>query len=81
MQLSGGEAQILALVRALQLEPTILLLDEPTASLDAKTTAQVEALLKNWLHDRDRACILTSHDSAQIDRVTHWQLPLEKYLQ
>jgi len=81
VQLSGGEAQILALVRALQLEPTILLLDEPTASLDAKTTAQVEALLENWLAERDRACILTSHDPTQIDRITHWQLPLEKYIQ
>ena len=35
--LSGGEAQIVAIVRSIQLDPTMLLLDEPTASLDRAT--------------------------------------------
>lgn len=56
------------------------MLDEPNASLDAKTTAQMETLLQNWLAERDRACILTSHDPAQIQRMTHLQLSLEKYI-
>ena len=46
--LSGGEAQIVALIRCLQLDPTILLLDEPTASLDRATAEAVEALLDRW---------------------------------
>jgi putative ABC transport system ATP-binding protein len=75
-RLSGGETQLLALLRGLQLDPQVLLLDEPTASLDADTTAGVEELLYTWLSQPDRACILTSHDSDQIHRVTNRQLNL-----
>lgn len=75
-RLSGGEAQILALVRSLQLDPQVLLLDEPTASLDAATTVSVEALLHSWLQHPHRACVLTSHDAEQIRRVTTRQLDL-----
>jgi putative ABC transport system ATP-binding protein len=79
-RLSGGEAQILALLRALQLSPQVLLLDEPTASLDAATTDQVESLLHDWLQQGDRACLLTSHDTEQIRRVTHRQISLEDFV-
>lgn len=75
-QLSGGEAQLLALLRVLQLDPQILLLDEPTASLDNATTARVEALIDTWLQQPNHACLLTSHDMEQIKRVTHGQLYL-----
>jgi putative ABC transport system ATP-binding protein len=78
-RLSGGEAQILALLRALQLDPQVLLLDEPTASLDAATTSQVEVLLHQWLQQPGRACMLTSHDSGQIDRITTRQIHLENF--
>jgi putative ABC transport system ATP-binding protein len=74
--LSGGESQLLALLRALQLDPLILLLDEPTASLDAATTGRVEDLLGQWLAEGDRACLLTSHDAAQIERFTTRRLEL-----
>ncbi|MBD1916666.1 MULTISPECIES: ATP-binding cassette domain-containing protein [Cyanophyceae] len=79
-RLSGGEAQILALLRALQLDPQVLLLDEPTASLDGATMAQVEALLHDWLQHSNRACLLTSHDTEQIRRVTHRQLNLGEFV-
>jgi len=80
-RLSGGEAQILGLLRALQLEPQVLLLDEPTASLDPDSTARVEALLEDWRRaDERRACIWTSHDAAQIERVTDAKLDLSVFL-
>jgi putative ABC transport system ATP-binding protein len=70
--LSGGEAQITALVRAIQLEPTILLLDEPTASLDPATAQAVEAMLDRWMAERAgvRAMVWVGHDRDQTLRVT-----------
>ena len=68
--LSGGEIQITALVRALQLDPLILLLDEPTAALDGPTAAAVEQLIERWLAENDqRAMIWVSHNEAQAQRV------------
>ena len=67
--LSGGEGQLVGLVRALVLDPEVLLLDEPTAHLDAETTQRVEEVVLQWVDDGDRAVLWTSHDRAQVDRV------------
>lgn len=75
-RLSGGETQLLALLRVLQLDPQVLLLDEPTASLDFESALKVEALLAAWLQQPGRACLLTSHDRQQIQRLTNRQLQL-----
>lgn len=75
--LSGGERQIAAFLRALQLAPSVLLLDEPTANLDAQSTRQIEKLVAAWLEeDNNRAFLWTSHDPAQIQRMTTRQLDL-----
>lgn len=77
--LSGGESQLAALARALQLDPVVVLLDEPTAALDAATTAAVEDYLHRWLADApsDRAMVWVGHDTAQIRRVADRVLSLE----
>jgi putative ABC transport system ATP-binding protein len=68
--LSGGEAQIAAVVRTLQLTPDVLLLDEPTASLDPASARSIEALVSAWFDaDAARACIWVSHDPEQARRV------------
>lgn len=69
--LSGGEAQIVALVRALQLDPQALLLDEPTAALDPDSARAVESLVTQWfaVDPAKRATIWISHDPAQALRV------------
>lgn len=77
-RLSGGELQLLALLRGLQFDPTVLLLDEPTASLDGATTAAVEALLIAWLAAGPRACVLISHDGEQIERFATRTLELPR---
>jgi putative ABC transport system ATP-binding protein len=77
-RLSGGELQLLALLRGLQFDPTVLLLDEPTASLDRATTTAVEALLSDWLAAGPRACVLISHDGEQIERFATRTLELPR---
>ncbi|MFN6519236.1 MAG: ATP-binding cassette domain-containing protein [Nostoc sp. CreGUA01] len=77
--LSGGEAQIVAFLRALQLSPAILLLDEPTASLDPGTAQSLEALVAAWQYEQpQRAYLWTSHDPNQLERITNRQITLKQ---
>jgi len=65
---STGERQRLALLRLLCLQPKVLLLDEPTASLDQANVKAVESLIKDYLH-QGGAVIWVSHDPDQIQRI------------
>jgi ABC-type polar amino acid transport system ATPase subunit len=60
-ELSGGEAQRVAIARALAVDPPLLMMDEPTASLDPQRRAELGALLKG-LADQGRAILVSTHD-------------------
>jgi len=60
-ELSGGEAQRVAIARALAVDPAVLLMDEPTASLDPERRAELAALVRS-LVDRNRALVVATHD-------------------
>lgn len=66
--LSGGEQQRLALARALATKPEVLILDEPTASLDAATTFQIENRLEQ-ARDQGIKIFLVTHDISQARRL------------
>jgi len=76
-RLSTGERHRLALVRAILQKPEVLLLDEPTASLDPEATELVENLLEQQLA-AGVAIILVTHDPAQAQRLASRTVVMEK---
>ena len=75
-RLSTGERLRLALIRALMVEPKVLLLDEPTAALDAASVAAVESLIGARIR-AGLAVLWVTHDSEQAKRIAHRLLVVE----
>ncbi len=66
-QLSGGQQQRVAIARALVHEPRLVVCDEPTAALDARSGRRVMDLLREVAVAPDRACIIVTHDNRIFD--------------
>lgn len=67
--LSGGQQQRLALARALALQPSCLLLDEPTSSLDPHAKREVERLVADWVTNAGTTLLFSSHNLGQVKRL------------
>ena len=75
-RLSTGERHRLAIARALELAPDVLLLDEPTAALDKQATRKVETVLRRQLK-AGTAIVLVTHDAVQLKRMAHSKVTLK----
>jgi len=68
-RLSGGEQQRVAIARALAHDPALVLADEPTGDLDARTGARILDLLERMTRERGRSLLMVTHDESLLDRV------------
>jgi putative ABC transport system ATP-binding protein len=76
-QLSGGEEQRVAVARAIVTDPTVVLADEPTGDLDAKSAAEVLSLLQRLNTEFRKTIVMVTHDPHAAERASH-VLHLEK---
>src|SRR5215217_4032506 len=76
-QLSGGQEQRVSIARSIVADPTLILLDEPTGQLDAKSSQEVLALLQRLNEEFGKTILIVTHDPAAAERATR-QLHLEK---
>lgn len=67
--LSGGERQRAAIARALYNNPSIVLADEPTASLDTQRAYQVTEMLAAIAHEQGRGVVMITHDTRLLDKI------------
>jgi lipoprotein-releasing system ATP-binding protein len=73
-QLSGGQRQRVAIARALANDPPLVLADEPTGSLDSKSSEQVFLILEDLVRKRGKTVVAVTHDldiAARMDRRVH----------
>jgi putative ABC transport system ATP-binding protein len=76
-QLSGGQEQRVAIARAIVTDPTLLLADEPTGDLDAKSAGEVLTLLQRLNQEFKKTILMVTHDPHAAERASH-VLHLEK---
>lgn len=70
LTLSSGETQRLGIARALVIEPDIIFLDEPTASIDEKNTGIVEEIILKINKQKGTTIIMATHDASQAERLS-----------
>ena len=76
-QMSGGEQQRVAIARALALDPTVLLFDEPTSSLDPESTGEVLRVMRE-LADDGMTMILVTHELPFAQEVSDWVVFIDR---
>ncbi len=69
-QLSGGQEQRVAIARAIVADPTLVMLDEPTGQLDAKSSHEVLALLGRLNKEFGKTILMVTHDAQAAQRAT-----------
>ena len=74
LTLSSGEMQRLGIARAMVVEPEILFLDEPTASVDQENTEILEDIILRMKRMGKSIVVITTHDLAQAERLADWLL-------
>jgi tungstate transport system ATP-binding protein len=75
-ELSGGEVQLVAVARALAIDPKILFFDEPTANMDVRHIRGLQKAIAAINGDRGTTMVFTTHDLSQAYRVAHHVFPL-----
>lgn len=76
-ELSGGEAQRVALAARLVLKPKVLLMDEPTASLDAKSAKLIRQAALNARERNGTSLVIASHDLPWLNEVSDYTIHLD----
>ena len=67
VKLSGGEQQRVAIARAIATRPEVLILDEPTASLDGDTGRRIVSFVRDKILDESRCIVIVTHDARIFD--------------
>ena len=76
-EISGGEAQRVALARSLVTSPKLLLLDEPFNGLDNKLKKEIYPQLKDFLTQNKITCLMVTHDEMEIQALSEKNFLLE----
>ena len=76
--LSGGQAQRIAVIRALALDPDILVCDEPTSSLDEETGDKLLEHIYDWAHSKGKCVLLVTHNLEQAAKFGDYFIRIDK---